>query len=377
MGEQKRKRLRPVAAATAVAVMTLSTLTAAAPSVAARPRPDTLQRSLDRLVRSDGLPAALAGVTGRDGRTRTYVAGAGDLTTGAEVPRDGQVRIGSNTKTFTAVVVLQLVGEGRVGLDAPVETYLPGLVRGDGIDGRHITVRQLLQHMSGLPNYTEYDLQPRPYDPRDLLDIALRHKAHFAPGVKWEYSNTNYVLAGLIVEKVTGRDLAREIDRRIIQRLGLRHTYFPAPGDVTIREPHPHGYHRETADGPLRDITDMDPSWSWAAGQLISTNSDLNRFFSELLRGRLLPDAQLAQMRTTVPADYFGRGAGYGLGLVSRPLSCGGVYWGHGGSFPGYETRGGATEHGRRAAHIAVTTQPADKTVMERVDAAVDRALCP
>ncbi|GLV96232.1 serine hydrolase domain-containing protein [Streptomyces virginiae] len=377
MGEQKRKRLRPVAAATAVAVMTLSALTAAAPSVAARPRPDTLQRSLDRLVRSDGLPAALASVTGRDGRTRTYVAGAGDLTTGAEVPRDGQVRIGSNTKTFTAVVVLQLVGEGRVGLDAPVETYLPGLVRGDGIDGRHITVRQLLQHMSGLPNYTEYDLQPRPYDPRDLLDIALRHKAHFAPGAKWEYSNTNYVLAGLIVEKVTGRDLAREIDRRIIQRLGLRHTYFPAPGDVTIREPHPHGYHRETADGPLRDITDMDPSWSWAAGQLISTNSDLNRFFSELLRGRLLPDAQLAQMRTTVPADYFGRGAGYGLGLVSRPLSCGGVYWGHGGSFPGYETRGGATEHGRRAAHIAVTTQPADKTVMERVDAAVDRALCP
>ncbi|MFJ9934888.1 serine hydrolase domain-containing protein [Streptomyces virginiae] len=377
MGEQKRKRLRPVAAATAVAVMTLSTLTAAAPSVAARPRPDTLQRSLDRLVRSDGLPAALASVTGRDGRTRTYVAGVGDLATGAEVPRDGQVRIGSNTKTFTAVVVLQLVGEGRVGLDAPVETYLPGLVRGDGIDGRHITVRQLLQHMSGLPNYTEYDLQPRPYDPRDLLDIALRHKAHFAPGTKWEYSNTNYVLAGLIVEKVTGRDLAREIDRRIIQRLGLRHTYVPAPGDVTIREPHPHGYHRETADGPLRDITDMDPSWSWAAGQLISTNSDLNRFFSELLRGRLLPDAQLAQMRTTVPADYFGRGAGYGLGLVSRPLSCGGVYWGHGGSFPGYETRGGATEHGRRAAHIAVTTQPADKTVMERVDAAVDRALCP
>ncbi|MEC4576583.1 serine hydrolase domain-containing protein [Streptomyces sp. CMAA1738] len=357
--------------------MTLSTLTAAAPSVAARPRPDTLQRSLDRLVRSDGLPAALASATGRDGRTRTYVAGAGNLATGAEVPRDGQVRIGSNTKTFTAVVVLQLVGEGRVGLDAPVETYLPGLVRGDGIDGRHITVRQLLQHMSGLPNYTEYDLQPRPYDPRDLLDIALRHKAHFAPGTKWDYSNTNYVLAGLIVEKVTGRDLAREIDRRIIQRLGLRHTYFPAPGDVTIREPHPHGYHRETADGPLVDITDMDPSWSWAAGQLISTNSDLNRFFSELLRGRLLPDAQLAQMRTTVPADYFGRGAGYGLGLVSRPLSCGGVYWGHGGSFPGYETRGGATEHGRRAAHIAVTAQPADKTVMERVDAAVDRALCP
>ncbi|MET9570675.1 serine hydrolase domain-containing protein [Streptomyces virginiae] len=378
MGKQARKKLRPVAAVTAVAVMALSALSVRAPSVAAATGPDTVQQNLNRLVRSDGLPAALASVTERAGRTRTYVAGVGDLATGSKVPRDGQVRIGSNTKTFTAVVVLQLVGEGRVGLDAPVDTYLPGLVRGEDIDGRHITVRQLLQHTSGLPNYTEHDdLQPRPYHPRDLLDIALRHKADFAPGAKWAYSNTNYVLAGLIAEKVTGRPLAQEIDRRIIQRLGLRHTYFPAPGDVTIREPHPHGYHRESANGPLRDITEMDPSWSWAAGQLISTNSDLNRFFSELLRGRLLPDAQLAQMRTTVPADYFGRGAGYGLGLVSRPLSCGGVYWGHGGSFPGYETRGGATEHGRRAAHIAVTTQPTDKTVMERVDATVDEALCP
>ncbi|MFF8259766.1 serine hydrolase domain-containing protein [Streptomyces virginiae] len=378
MGKQARKKLRPVAAVTAVAVMALSALSARAPSVAAATGPDTVQQNLNRLVRSDGLPAALASVKERAGRTRTYVAGVGDLATGSKVPRDGQVRIGSNTKTFTAVVVLQLVGEGRVDLDAPVDTYLPGLVRGEGIDGRHITVRQLLQHTSGLPNYTEYDdLQPRPYHPLDLLDIALRHKADFAPGAQWDYSNTNYVLAGLIAEKVTGRSLAQEIDRRIIQRLGLRHTYFPAPGDVTIREPHPHGYHRESADGPLRDITEMDPSWSWAAGQLISTNSDLNRFFSELLRGHLLPEAQLAQMRTTVPADYFGRGAGYGLGLVSRPLSCGGVYWGHGGSFPGYETRGGATEHGRRAAHIAVTTQPTDKPVMERVDATVDEALCP
>ncbi|APU39366.1 serine hydrolase domain-containing protein [Streptomyces sp. TN58] len=366
-----------MAAVTAVTVLALSALSATAPSVAAAPRTDTVQRSLDRLVSADGLPAALASVTTRDGRTRAYVAGVGDLATGSKVPRDGQVRIGSNTKTFTAVVVLQLVGEGRIGLDDPVDTHLPGLVRGEGIDGRHITVRQLLQHTSGLPNYTKYeDLQPRPYAPRDLVDIALRHEADFAPGARWGYSNTNYVLAGLIVEEVTGRPLAQEVDRRIIQRLGLRHTYFPAPGDATIREPHPHGYHRESADGPLRDITEMDPSWSWAAGQMVSTNSDLNRFFSALLRGRLLPDAQLAQMRTTVPADYFGRGAGYGLGLVSRPLSCGGVYWGHGGSFPGYETRGGATEHGRRAAHLAVTTQPTDKTVTQRLDATVDEALC-
>lgn len=109
---------------------------------------------------------------------------------------------------------------------------------------------------------------------------------------------------------------------------------------------------------------------------MISTNSDLNRFYAALLSGRLLPDAQLAQMRTTVPAEYFGHGARYGLGLVSRPLSCGGVYWGHGGSFPGYETRGGVREDGRAAVGIAVTTQPTDKAAIDHVEDVVDTALC-
>ncbi|BDH12959.1 serine hydrolase domain-containing protein [Streptomyces hygroscopicus] len=371
-----RRRVVPAAAAVVVAmgVMTMGVL--APPAASAAPRPDAVQQGLSALVRSDGLPAALASVKDRAGRTRTYTAGVGNLATGSKVPEDGQVRIGSNTKVFTAVVVLQLVGEGRIGLDATVDTYLPGLVRGEGIDGRRITVRQLLQHTSGLPNYTAYlGDDVRYFEPRDLLDIALQHKADFAPGTKWEYSNTNYVLAGLIIQKVTGRPLAKEMERRVIQRIGLRHTYFPAPGDMTIREPHPQGYYRDAAGAPLRDITEMDPSWGWAAGQMISTNSDLNQFFTALLAGRLLPAAQLAQMRTTVPAPYFGSGARYGLGLVSKPLSCGGVYWGHGGSLPGYETRGGATDDGR-AADAAVTMQPADEAAMKRVERLVDTALC-
>ncbi|WP_245238499.1 serine hydrolase domain-containing protein [Streptomyces sp. MZ04] len=352
--------------------MTVGVLASPAASAA---RPDNVQQGLNALVRSDGVPAALASVEDRAGHGRPYTAGVGDLATGSKVPRDGQVRIGSNTKTFTAVVVLQLVGEGRIGLDNPVETYLPGLVRGKGIDGRHITVRQLLQHTSGVPNYVKHLAdEPRYYAPHELLDLALQHKADFAPGTKWEYSNTNYVLAGLIVERVTGHSVAKEIDRRIIERIGLRHTYFPAPGDAAIREQHPKGYDRDAAGAPL-DVTEFDPSWGWAAGQMVSTNSDLNQFFTALLDGRLLPAAQLAQMRTTVPADYFGTGARYGLGLVSKPLSCGGVYWGHGGSMTGYETRGGATDNGR-AANVAVTTQPTDKAVMKRVDGVVDTALC-
>ncbi|MFJ7062497.1 serine hydrolase domain-containing protein [Streptomyces microflavus] len=368
------RQILPAAVAMTVGLMTPLALV---PPDASAAGPDVVQQSLNALVRDIGTPAALASVKGRDGRARTYTAGVGDLTTGAKVPRDGQVRIGSNTKTFVAVVVLQLVAERRVGLDAFVDTYLPGLVRGKGIDGRRITIRQLLQHTSGLPEYTSHlGDDARYYAPRELLATALRHPADFDPGKSWKYSNTNYVLAGLIVQKVTGRPLADEIDRRVIKRIGLGHTYFPAPGDASIREPHPHGYYEESAQTPLRDITEMDPSWGWAAGQMISTNSDLNRFFTALLAGRLLPPAQLARMRTTVPAEAtFGPGARYGLGLVSRPLPCGGLSWGHGGSFPGYETRGGVTADGR-AANIAVTLQLTGEAPRRSLERAVDTALC-
>ncbi|MER6313836.1 serine hydrolase domain-containing protein [Streptomyces sp. NPDC001581] len=372
-----RRRALSAAAALVIGVMTTGVLAPSGASAAATARPDAVQRALNALVRDDGMPAALASVQDRDGRTRTYTAGVGDLATGSKVPRDGQVRIGSNTKTFVAVVVLQLVGEGKIGLDTMVDTYLPGLVRGEGIDGRRIKVRQLLQQTSGLPNYSNYlGDDVRYYTPRELLDTALRHPADFAPGKSWKYSNTNYVLAGLIVQKLTGRPLAEEIDRRIIKRIGLRHTYFPAPRDASIREPHPHGYLRDAADGPLRDITEIDPSWGWAAGQMVSTNSDLNRFFSALLAGQLLPPAQLAEMRSTVPAEAtFGPAARYGLGLVSRPLPCGGLSWGHGGSFPGYETRGGATDDGR-ATNVAVTMQLTDEAGRRSLERAVDTALC-
>lgn len=387
MSEQTRHRPRsterrsggrrgaPAAVAALAAAVVTAGLLAPTTSFAAA-RPDGVQQGLNALVR-DGQPAALAAVRGGAGPDRTYTAGVGDLATGAKVPGNGQVRIGSNTKTFVAVVLLQLVGEGKIGLDDRVDTHLPGLLRGDGIDGGRITVRQLLQHTSGLPDYgvhiSDDEIAHRYFEPRDLVDIALKHKAEFEPGEQWSYSNTNYVVAGLIVQKVTGRPLVEEIDRRVVQRIGLRDTYFPGPGDKTIRKPHPRGY-RVMPGGELRDSTEIDPSAGWAAGQMISTNSDVNRFFTALLRGDLLEDAQLAQMRTTVPVGD--TGAHYGLGLMSRKLSCGGVYWGHGGDIVGYETRGGVTDDGRRAVNIAVTTVPAETSGTRRVEAVVDTALC-
>ncbi|MFF4641893.1 serine hydrolase domain-containing protein [Streptomyces sp. NPDC001389] len=373
MGEWLRRRR--VAAVVAVGVLAVGV--AAQPAAFAAGRPDAVQRGLDGLVREGGVPGALATVTDGEGRTRTYTAGVGDRATGAAVPRDGQVRIGSNTKVFTAVVLLQLVGEGRLGLDDRVEDHLPGVVRGEGFDGRSVTVRQLLQHTSGIPDYEaevgEAIEQGRYMEPREVLEIAFRHPATSRDGKTFGYSNTNYVLAGLIVERVARRPLAEEIDRRVVKRLGLRHTYFPAPRDRAIREAHPQAYHQDVVGGPWRRVTEIDPSAAWAAGQMVSTNSDMNRFFTALLEGRLLRVEEQRAMQTTVPIGD--SGAGYGLGLMRRPLSCGGVYWGHGGDITGFETRGGVGPDGR-AVSVAVTTDPADYAVTERLEGLVDRVLC-
>ncbi|MEU5980371.1 serine hydrolase domain-containing protein [Streptomyces sp. NPDC047315] len=366
---------------TALAALTAGLVTTPAASAATTARtPDPVQRELDALVRDGGAPGALAGVVQADGKVRHYTSGVGNLATGAKVPRDGSIRIGSNTKAFTATVVLQLVGEGKVGLDEPVETYLPGLLRGDGIDGRNITVRQLLQHTSGLPEYLDQQAAladpHRYFEPRELVDRALDRPADFAPGTKWAYSNTNYVVAGLLIQKVTGRPVGEEIKKRITDRVGLRHTYLPAPGDMTVRGKHPHGYQKLTADGPWTDYTTMDPSWGWAAGAMVSTNSDLNRFYAALFSGRLLAPAQLAEMRKTVPTkpEEAPSGVHYGLGVRSIPLSCGGRYWGHGGGIPGFSTYGGVTADGR-AVNVTLTTIP-DGATTARAGAVVDKALC-
>ena len=404
-----RRRLLAGAAALAV-VATGAALTApaaqaapatkAAPAAAARPveaaqagppaarggRPvRAVQDALDGLVRDQGLPAALASVRGRDGRVHDYTAGVGDLRTGSRIPVDGRVRIGSNTKTFTAVVVLQLAGEGKVALDAPVRRYLPGLLERYGQDAG-ITVRQLLQQTSGLPDYDEVIFaQPEDllrlahtyYQPYQLVDAALSEPARFAPGTKWEYSNTNYVLAGLLAERVSGRPIGEEITRRIIEPLRLRDTYWPAAGDQRIAGRNPHGYLALTPGAPYTDVTEIDPSLGWAAGQLIAGPGDLRTFLEALTGGRLLRPAQLAEMEKTVDAPGFEVTDGwrYGLGIARHALPCGGWAWGHGGDIQGFETRNLVTEDGRGAV-VAVTALPSTEATAKAVDDAVDTALC-
>jgi D-alanyl-D-alanine carboxypeptidase len=361
---------------------TAQAATAAAPA----PKDPAVQKALDRLVAEDGFPGAMAAVRDSKGRVRSYTAGVGSLRTKAPLPPNGRVRIASNTKMFTATVILQLVGEGRISLDQPVERYLPGVVRGHGNDGRRITVRMLLQQTSGLPDYDTIvtdgggslgDVAHTYFGPRQLVDAALSEKREFAPGTRWSYSNTNYVLLGLVAERVAGRPIGEQITRRIIKPLRLTDTYWPGVGEQRIRGRHPQGYLADKPGAPWKNVTTMDPSLGWAAGQLVSTPRDLNRFMTSLLDGRLLRPAQLAQMRTTVKAPGFEptKGWRYGLGLARHAPGCGVVGWGHGGDIQGFESRNLATRDGR-AATVVVTGLPTSVDQVEHVSRAVDTALC-
>ena len=378
----------PVVAA--IALGAAGGVASAAPS---KGEAESLKARAQGLVEA-GYPAALAAVSDSKGESAGVAVGKGSLETGQAPPMDGEVRIGSNTKTFVAVVVMQLVQEGKVGLDEPIETYLPGLIKGEGIDGSKITVRQLLQHTSGLPEYTDttpgrsdiFQIKDHYIPPRDLLDTALGKPAAFEPGTQWAYTNTNYLVLGMLVERVSQRPVGEQIDERIVKKLGLSHTYFPAPGDRSIKGTHPQGYHL-SAEGKLEDITEMDPAWAWAAGAMVSTPSELNTFFQAVFDGRLLTQSSIDEMKKGVDVDSSELpGAVYGLGLIGRSLSCGGTAWGHGGDIAGYHTRGGVGPDGT-AVTVAVTAWPsaiADQNNLEssaeekagKVDETVDAALC-
>lgn len=338
-----------------------------------------VQADIDRLV-ADGVVGAIATVTG-DGATVVLTSGEPDLATHTKMPAEPRqrTRIGSITKTFTSAVLLQLVAEGKLRLDEPVDTYLPGLLTGPGIDGQVITVRQVLRHQSGLPELTE--------DPRiDEYRAALRHRtmtaaeevaivltmpADFAPGTRYEYSNTNYIVAGMLVEKITGAPYVEELTRRILTPLELSDTYLPGPGELDIRGPHPKGY--DEIDGVRTDVSRIEPSVPWSAGALVSTGTDLNRFFTALLAGKVVPANELREMRAGVPMGDEADGMSYGLGLGEVELPCGADYVGHTGEIYGYLTVSGATPDGRAVTYAFNTKTKSEPDLI----GLLGDALCP
>ncbi|WP_245547470.1 serine hydrolase domain-containing protein [Nocardia brevicatena] len=313
---------------------------------------DRVQGDLDAVVRS-GAVGAIATLT-ENGATAVVISGLADIAAGTPIPADlpQHVRVGSITKAFTAAIVLQLVAERRIDLDRSIDTYLPGLLTGDGVDGHALTVRKILGHRSGLPELpemNEYEAAQdgRTYTPAQEIAAALRHPAQFAPGTRFEYTNTNYIVAGMLIEAVTGHRYTDELRDRILTPLALRDTYLPATGETGLRDPHPTGY--ATVDGTVTDETRVEPSLPWAAGALVSTGADLNRFFLALTAGQVVPRTQLQQMLDGIDMGH-GDGMSYGLGIAYTQLPCGLQYVGHVGSIHGFSAISGAT-----AAGLAVT----------------------
>ncbi|KAK1179922.1 serine hydrolase [Streptomyces sp. NBS 14/10] len=350
-----------------------------------------LQTAVRRLVAGGRAPGAAA-LALDGGGTRFASAGLADVRTGRRIHESDRFRAGSITKTFVAAVVLQLAEQRRLDLDDTVDEHLPGLVRGESNDGRKITLRQLLTHTSGLFDFAGDQRVARrlagppgasPLTPRQLVRIAVAHRPQFAPGARWHYSNTNYVLLGLVVERVTGRPYAAETARRVLTPLALRGTSFPgtrttlptphgrayaaqngarrhhtprdrAPGDRAPRDRTPH-------DRTPRDVTDLDPSPASAAGEAISTLDDLARFYAALLRGEVLGPAALRRMRDTTASD--GR---YGMGLFPVRLSCGVTLWGHNGRISGSYVQVVATPGGRHVLAYRLNSDVLPPSAAER-----------
>ncbi|NGN62720.1 beta-lactamase family protein [Streptomyces sp. A7024] len=367
----------------------------AAPAVSQGASPDTatkndaVQRVLDRAVSEGGAPGILAEV--KKGSARWFgTAGVADTSSGRKLTSRDRYRIGSTTKTFTATVLLQLVGEGRLSLDDTVEKWLPGVVTGNGHDGGAITVRQLLNHTSGIFNYTNdpdilaklvgqgfLDHRFDSVSPEELVKTAMSHAPDFAPGTSWAYSNTNFILAGMLAEKVTGRSLATEVTRRIIVPLGLSNTYLPGRS-TSISGPHGRAYSKlMVADpaAPVHDVTEMSATWAGSAGDMISTAGDINRFYSALLSGRLLRAAEQKAMFTAVPTVNWIPNTAYGLGMIAQKLSCGVQVWGHGGTIHGSLSWTMGQRDGSKLASVNINGDWVDQGGIST--AAMEAVFCP
>jgi D-alanyl-D-alanine carboxypeptidase len=327
---------------------------------------------LDNVIAA-GAPGVLV-VVRDDGTVRSEARGFADRSPSIRMRADDRFRIGSITKTFVASLALLLVEDGSLRLDDTVERWLPGLVPAGGI----ITVRDLLSHTAGLFDYVEDDRVLRDHErrwtPRELISIAVAHPPERSPtGGSFAYSSTNYLVLGLILQEAGGASLDQQLRERLFSPLGLHRTSF-VPGP--IRGQHVHGHrppsHRGIVTGPPVDTSAEPAWWTWAAGAIVSTAGDLQRFFAALLRGRVLSTPLLREMETLVPAGRLE----YGLGIATFPTPCVQA-WGHTGNVQGTIAIAWNTEDASRQLVVVVNTYPLSAELESAVGHLQDAAFCP
>ncbi|WP_175410272.1 serine hydrolase [Streptomyces sp. TRM64462] len=369
----RRRRTRTAAVgALCATLLALLPLTATTAHAATGDDHTATLTALRTLQRSGGPGAAVH--AGDSGGAWTLSVGTGTINTNKPIQSDEHLRIGSQTKTFTAAVVLQLVDEGKVSLDAPIDRYLPGVVTGNGYDGTRITVRHLLRHTGGIAAYDPFASPPRArpdgsYALADLVREGLRRPPVSVPGASFTYSNTGYLVLGMLIEKLTGRPVHDAVTARVIDPLGLSRTVFPAPGARALPAPAVNGY-RGTRIGDFffwTPVGSYDPSLVSSAGAMISTLEDVTAFYQALAAGKVVSPASLAEME--------GTGPGYGLGLMKVGLRCGGVAYGHDGGLPGYHTQTLVTPDGRHASAVT-NVQFRINAPVAQMYAVLETALC-
>ncbi|MDX2642293.1 serine hydrolase [Streptomyces sp. PA03-1a] len=339
-----------LAGCTATAVLAASPAGAATSSLPAPSVSAVL--AVQKQAMANGAPGALTRI---DSGSTSYRISSGQADTVAHTAMDAdrRFRVGSVSKSFTTVVLMQLVAEGRIDLDAPANTYLAQPLPDD-----RITVRHLLSHRSGLWDYTNdmfyftvpgfESVRNKVFTYQELIDLSTAHQPTNEPGAAYSYSNTNFVVLGQLIEHVTGVPMATQYQQRIFEPLNLKNTTYVHP-QTTISGSYAHGYLRpDDTTLPLVDSTEQTVSWAQSAGAVISNANDLNRFFSALVSGTLVPAAQLQQMMTMVPVNADGTQS-YGLGLRARKLSCGVTVYGHTGTVQGFYTYAFTTADGKRS----------------------------
>jgi D-alanyl-D-alanine carboxypeptidase len=317
------------------------------------------QQAIDEAANTKNIPGVIVTVKNGDANW-SYASGEANIERNHKVDADSAFRIGSTTKTFVATVALQLAGEKKLSLDDTIEKWLPGLIKGKGYDGNKITIRQLLNHTSGIPDFLTSELKTKllgnpseNYTPEQLIARALKLK----PVTGWSYSSTNTVIVGLIIQKVTGDTYAEQIKKRIIEPLALKETFLPG-SSMDIPKKNARGY-LNTGD-KLVDITVLNPSFANAGGEMISTGEDLTTFFRALLGGKLLTPEMQKEMMTSTVDSSIGK---YGLGIHATKLPDGTEVWGHGGGIPGFTNFAGGTEDGQHVISININVLGAEKHI--------------